>query len=239
VVIALAGFTIAARPAAASSGSITTLSPGTQTVRSGARTQLLAHIMSGDRELAGVHMKLYKYRTDGSLAFLEQKTTDGTGHAHFYRYPKSAARYLVRFPGTSSYRTSQSKPAAIRIAAPAPTPTLGERAISEASRHYGKPYQYGAVGPDRFDCSGFTRYVYARFGRSLPHNSGQQYGVVQHVSQANKRVGDLIFMHSSGGSVYHVAIYAGNNQMWAATHSGDIVRKQAIYSSSYYVGRVA
>jgi peptidoglycan DL-endopeptidase CwlO len=116
------------------------------------------------------------------------------------------------------------------------TSTVAAKVLSIAASQYGKPYHYGASGPSSFDCSGFTSYVFRKVGISLPHSSSAQYGVVHHIAKANKRPGDLIFMYGSGG-IYHVAIYAGNNQMWAATHTGDIVRKETIYSSSYLVGR--
>jgi cell wall-associated NlpC family hydrolase len=218
------------------SGSITTLSPGSQTVAPGARTQLLAHIMSGRRELVGVEMDLYSLQADGKLVYLERKTTDGTGHAHFYRYPKNSVRYVAKFPGTSTYKTSKSGAALVNVAAP--QPSFGSQVVTEASHHYGAPYQYGATGPSRFDCSGFTMYVFGRFGRSLPHSSAQQYNSVQRIDRSAARAGDLVFFHSSSGAVYHVGIYAGSGDMWAATHSGDIVRHESIYSSSVSFGRV-
>ena len=119
---------------------------------------------------------------------------------------------------------------------PAHASTFGERVVSEASRHYGKPYSWGATGPSSFDCSGFVGYVYRQFGVSLPRTSRDQYAAIPHVSQSSKAVGDLIFTYDSGG-IYHVGIYAGSNKMWAATKSGDIVRPQTIWTSSYVVGR--
>jgi cell wall-associated NlpC family hydrolase len=123
--------------------------------------------------------------------------------------------------------------------ASAPTRTtkaVADRVLELAAKEYGKPYRYGASGPDSFDCSGFTSYIFRKVGISLPHSSSAQYGVVRHISKDDKQPGDLIFMYDSGG-IYHVAIYAGNDEMWAATHTGDIVRKEHIYSSSYKVGR--
>ncbi len=117
-------------------------------------------------------------------------------------------------------------------------PTLGERAVAEAQRHAGKPYRWGAMGPDRFDCSGFTLYVFKRLGRSLPHNSRMQYDAVPKVPNHHKRVGDLIFTRRSNGSIGHVGIYAGGAHMWAAVKSGDVVRKQSFHGRSYSVGRV-
>ena len=115
--------------------------------------------------------------------------------------------------------------------------TPGAAAVQEASHHNGQPYAYGAAGPTRFDCSGFTLYVFSRFGKRLPHSSSQQYGVVQHIAKTSKQVGDLLFFKSSSGSITHVGIYAGNGKMWDAPKSGDHVRLRAIYSSNYVVGR--
>ena len=118
--------------------------------------------------------------------------------------------------------------------------TVGYGAVQEASRHNGQPYVWGAAGPTRFDCSGLTKYVYGRLGRSLPHSAAGQYtaaGVV-HISQASRAVGDLIFMRSSSGAIYHVGIYAGSNRWWIAPKTGDHVRLQTLYSSHYSVGRV-
>ncbi len=119
--------------------------------------------------------------------------------------------------------------------------SLGQRAVAEARTHVGKPYVYGAVGPSKFDCSGFTLYVYRKLGRSLPHSSSGQYTArgVRHVSASAKAVGDLIFMKSSSGRITHVGIYAGGNKWYVAPKSGDHVKLQTLYSSRYVVGRLA
>ena len=116
--------------------------------------------------------------------------------------------------------------------------TLGQKAVAEASRHKGKPYQYGAAGPIRFDCSGFTMYVFSRFGKKLPHNSAQQYAKIHKVAKGSKQVGDLLFMKSSSGRITHVGIFAGSNKWWVAPKAGDVVKLQTLYSSNYVVGRV-
>ncbi len=117
--------------------------------------------------------------------------------------------------------------------------SLGQRAVSEASRHYQKPYKYGAAGPSRFDCSGFTMYVFSRLGRSLPHSSSAQYNArgVTHISRSQVRPGDLVFTIRSG-SIRHVGIYAGSNLMWASTQTGDVVRKQSLSGRTLVFGRV-
>lgn len=115
--------------------------------------------------------------------------------------------------------------------------TPGTAAVQEASRHNGAPYVYGATGPTRFDCSGYTMYVFSRFGKRLPHSSSAQYSAVTHIAKSSMQVGDLLFFRSSSGSIGHVSIYAGSGRMWDAPKSGDHVRLRAIYSSNYSVGR--
>ncbi|MBK5307082.1 MAG: C40 family peptidase [Frankiaceae bacterium] len=143
-----------------------------------------------------------------------------------------------------------------RRSAPAPRPTpavrrviprpdvvapmsgsLATRVLAEARRHEGAPYSYGAAGPNRFDCSGFTVYVFGRFGIHLPHNSAQQSAATSRIPDAEKRPGDLIFTYR-GGTIGHVGIYAGGMQMWASVESGDVVRLQSFAGRTYSVGRV-
>lgn len=114
---------------------------------------------------------------------------------------------------------------------------LGQRLLAEAATHLGAPYVFGATGPQAFDCSGFTMYVFGRLGIALPRSSSGQYGFVRHVAQADRQVGDLIFFRLGGGGVNHVGIYAGNDQIVVAPKSGDHVRYEAIWTSAYSVGR--
>ena len=109
--------------------------------------------------------------------------------------------------------------------------------LQEAARHKGQAYQYGAAGPTRFDCSGFTLYVFGRFGKRLPHSSSMQYSAVRHISKSYRQPGDLIFLKNSSGRIYHVGIYAGSGKMWHAPRSGSVVKLATIWTSRYVVGR--
>ncbi|BEP13154.1 hypothetical protein acdb102_14650 [Acidothermaceae bacterium B102] len=129
--------------------------------------------------------------------------------------------------------------AAVKAAAAHQRAVFGARVIRAASQYRGTPYSYGATGPSRFDCSGFTRFIFAKFGISLPHSSSGQYSVVRHIASSQKRIGDLVFFHSGSGHVYHVGIYAGGDEIWAATHTGDFVRLEGMWNASYYVGRIS
>jgi cell wall-associated NlpC family hydrolase len=112
----------------------------------------------------------------------------------------------------------------------------GARVVRAAAEERGEPYEYGADGPVSFDCSGLTQYVYAQFGVELPHNSAAQYRAVEHVAKAEMRRGDMLFFHDQDG-IYHVGIYAGGNQMWAAQNPGEDVRKHDIWTDRFVVGR--
>ncbi|MGF7235836.1 MAG: C40 family peptidase [Frankia sp.] len=128
-------------------------------------------------------------------------------------------------------------PPAGTTTAPAATSSLGARAVYLASLQAGKPYVWGAAGPYSFDCSGLVQYVFKQLGRTLPRTTNEQYAAVTKVSQDARQPGDLIFF-GSPGNLYHMGIYAGNNQIWAAPSSGNVVRLQTLWTTSYLVGRV-
>lgn len=110
--------------------------------------------------------------------------------------------------------------------------------VREASRYVGRRYRRGATGPSSFDCSGFTRFIYSRFGLSLPHQSGAQARSVRLIPPGSKRPGDLIFFRTSSGRVDHVGIYAGGNSVYAASRGAGRVKLQRIYTRRISVGRV-
>jgi peptidoglycan DL-endopeptidase CwlO len=120
---------------------------------------------------------------------------------------------------------------------PAATSSVGSRAVYLASLQAGKPYVWGGSGPYNFDCSGLVQYVFKQLGRTLPRTTNEQYAAVTKVSQDARQPGDLIFFGVPGG-IYHMGIYAGNNQIWAAPSSGNVVQLQTLWTTSYLVGRV-
>ena len=111
---------------------------------------------------------------------------------------------------------------------------FGTAVMHEAAKHAGAPYVYGASGPGAFDCSGFTRFVFAKMGISLAHSSFSQYSEVRHIPQSAALPGDIVFLNGLG----HVGIYAGHGRMWDAPSPGGRVSLRSIYSSAYEVGRV-
>lgn len=94
-------------------------------------------------------------------------------------------------------------------ATPAEAATLKQAALKVAAAQKGDPYQYGATGPDRFDCSGLTYYSYKKAGKKISRTAQAQYNNSRHVSGHGVSKGDLVFIGQSTRSIYHVGIYAG------------------------------
>jgi cell wall-associated NlpC family hydrolase len=133
---------------------------------------------------------------------------------------------------------ASAAPAGVFSAHSLTTASARAHIVREASRHVGARYRRGAAGPSSFDCSGFTRYIYSRFGLSLPHQSGAQSRVVHIIATARKQPGDLIFFRTSSGRIDHVGIYAGGNKVYAASRGAGRVKLQTVYTSRISVGRV-
>ena len=109
--------------------------------------------------------------------------------------------------------------------------------VALAKEQVGKPYVWGATGPDKFDCSGLVQYVYQHAaGINLPRTTYDQVKVGQTVPLDKLQAGDLVFWGSETAP-YHVAIYIGNNQYVnsATPDQGTILQNM----SSYYYPTIA
>ncbi len=94
--------------------------------------------------------------------------------------------------------------------------TVRAKALKVAAAQKNDRYQWGAKGPNRFDCSGLVQYSYKRSGKTLPRTAQAQYNKSRKVSPRHRRVGDLVFIGRSSRGIYHVGIYAGwkNGKGW-------------------------
>ena len=111
---------------------------------------------------------------------------------------------------------------------------VGTTALRAALTQRGKPYVWGAAGPDSYDCSGLVLWAFAQEGISLPHYTGDQWNSGMHVSRADLEPGDLVFFFAD---ISHVGIYIGNGLMVDAPSTGQVVQVQPVFWSDY-VGAV-
>lgn len=111
--------------------------------------------------------------------------------------------------------------------------------INMVKRQVGKPYVYGAAGPNSFDCSGLTYYCYKNAaGISLNRSSAAQASNGRYVSKSELKPGDLVFFNSGTSRIRHVGMYVGNGQFIHAPSPGKSVKYENLYSSYYVKGYV-
>lgn len=101
----------------------------------------------------------------------------------------------------------------------------GAVAAEFACAQLGKPYVWGANGPDSYDCSGLTQQAWAAAGVSLTHYTGAQWNEGRAVSRGEAIPGDLVFFY---GDLSHVGLYIGNGWMVHAPRPGEVVRMREI-----------
>lgn len=105
-----------------------------------------------------------------------------------------------------------------RLRLPPPNSRVG-RAVRAALSRLGRPYVWGAAGPDRFDCSGLTQWAYAQAGVHLDRTTYAQIHQGIAVPRSLVRPGDLVFP-----SVDHVQLAIGNDLVIEAPHAGAAVQ---------------
>ncbi|MCW3815612.1 NlpC/P60 family protein [Micromonospora sp. DR5-3] len=122
-----------------------------------------------------------------------------------------------------AYGRATEAPASSRSAGspPAVSGSAGV-AVRYAYGAVGKPYVYGADGPDGYDCSGLTLAAWRAAGKSLPHNAAMQWNATARISRSSLQPGDLVFYSGLG----HVALYVGSGQIIDAPSAGRNVNKR-------------
>lgn len=113
-------------------------------------------------------------------------------------------------------------------AAAAGSGTLGGKAVAYARQQIGKPYVWGAEGPDGFDCSGLWYAAYKSAGKTIPRVTYDQWDQLPHADMAALLPGDLIFYEPGPSGPEHVVGYAGNGSIVEAPHTGATVYEHAL-----------
>ena len=110
-----------------------------------------------------------------------------------------------------------------------PTSTQAEQAVAFAYAQLGKPYQWGATGPGRFDCSGLAQAAWAAAGVSIPRDTYEQWAALPHIAASALQPGDLLYYDGIG----HVAIYVGDGYIIDAPQTGLDVEKIPMATAWY------
>lgn len=137
---------------------------------------------------------------------------------------ESLAAQLLRGPAWIADPAAACAPAVLAAGAAA-------AAISFALGELGKPYVWGATGPDAFDCSGLVLRAFQAAGITLPRVSWQQYQAGGHLPVRQAQAGDLLFYATDPTdptTIHHVMLYLGHGQMVEAPHTGQPVRVQPV-----------
>ncbi|WP_270942519.1 XkdQ/YqbQ family protein [Romboutsia lituseburensis] len=112
------------------------------------------------------------------------------------------------------------------------------KVVNLAKSKIGRPYVWGATGPNTFDCSGLTSWCYKQIGITIPRTSTEQGAAGKYVSKSDLRPGDLVFFNKP---ISHVGMYIGDGNMVHAPKPGDAVKIVSIninhYKSIYNTAR--
>jgi peptidoglycan DL-endopeptidase CwlO len=131
---------------------------------------------------------------------------------------------------TGTGQTATGQTGTTPIAYTGPTTTQADKAVAFAYAQLGKPYQWGATGPDSYDCSGLVMAAWASAGVTIPRDTYEQWAGLPHIPVSQMQPGDLIIYDGEG----HVAMYVGDGYIIDAPHTGAYVERIP-YDTSWYV----
>lgn len=140
--------------------------------------------------------------------------------------PVAASRSAARAAVVATPSAETPAEEAPSSGASIPQSAAGSAIIEVAARYVGVPYRSGGTTPEGFDCSGFTSYVYAQLGVTIPRVSSAQQAAGTVVSRADALPGDLIF------SPGHIGIYAGGDMQIDSPRPGKTIQFRAIWQSN-------
>jgi cell wall-associated NlpC family hydrolase len=138
---------------------------------------------------------------------------------------QQAAVQAAEVGGSTSSGTVTTAP----VTYTGPTSSQAGQAVAFAYAQLGKPYVYGATGPDSYDCSGLVQAAWAAAGVSIPRTTYEQWAALPHIPLSDLQPGDLIYYNGES----HVSIYVGNGNIIDAPHTGALV-EMVSESTSWY-----
>lgn len=171
-----------------------------------------------------------------------QTTVEALKLANNLRSEKLRPGQILRIPSTRNTRVfgRGANPVVTRSPLPSRSGDVIRDLLDYARSLLGTPYRWAGESPAAgFDCSGFTKHVFGRFGISLPHSAAAQSTCGIPVSRSELLPGDLLLFRTSGRGIDHAAIYLGDGRFIHASSRGGCVRLDSLgepYWSSHFVG---
>lgn len=190
-------------------------------VRSGASTKHSVKKTIKKNSVVGV---ISSYSNGWSKVKLSSSTTGYVSTKYLKVYAGDSNDIKVSYTSSSSSSSSNKPSSNSKL----------DKVLSTVKAQVGKPYVYGAAGPNSFDCSGLTYYAYKKAGIYLNRTSRDQAKNGKHVSKNNLKAGDLVFFNSGTNSIRHVGMYVGNGKFIHSPSPGKSVKYEKL-STSYYV----
>ena len=149
----------------------------------------------------------------------------------------------INYKGTIGYMSS--KYLGDKVSSDTQTSNKSEKVVSLAKSLLGKPYVWGAEGPNSFDCSGYVQYVFKQsVGISVPRVSKEQSKYGQFVNRSDLQVGDIVCFDTedgNNGNVSHSGLYIGNGEfIHASSAKGKVIisnMSSGFYNNAYVNAR--
>jgi cell wall-associated NlpC family hydrolase len=149
---------------------------------------------------------------------------------HSASYVNEVLGWAARYARDGAQLTAAETSSACAAADLGPLPAgVAGKVITFAEQQIGKPYVFGATGPDAFDCSGLTMMAYRAAGLDIPRTSQEQWAFGRRIPASAVQPGDLVFFAGSDGTMTspgHVGVVAGHGMMIDAPHTGEDVQVQ-------------
>ena len=187
---------------------------------SGQRTAQTQQLLADAGELAGVEQQMQRTE-DGISSLKSQLTAQKTSLGHLLTTEKATLASLTVPQQQTVTGNSIGAGGTTTASYTGPTSTQAEKAVAFAYAQLGKPYQWGATGPNSYDCSGLAQAAWAAAGVAIPRDTYEQWAALPHISSSAIQPGDLLYYDGVG----HVAIYVGNGYMIDAPQTGMDVEK--------------
>jgi len=187
---------------------------------SGMRNAQTQQLLTDASELASVEQQMQ--RTEDGVAALKSQLSAQKKSLGGLITTEKATLASLTVPQQQTVTTNSIGAGGTTTATYAgPTSSQGDRAVAFAYAQLGKPYQWGATGPDSFDCSGLAQAAWAAAGVAIPRDTYEQWAALPHIASSAIQPGDLLYYDGIG----HVAIYVGNGYIIDAPQTGMDVQK--------------